>query len=254
MSPGSVGIEIFSVRLPPEDAGAAGKIWDEVDEQHLSPDLRQRLSRNGFRVGVLGGRIPTALARLMELKTKATTTMGEAQQVNLAALDAAPRVTSRHLQTRSGQRNEIVASGIYDHLPVLASESGELRGLTYSQAQGIFALSATPQSDGRVKLDLLPELHHDQSRQHIVGDPGMFRFEMGRPKRAFDEMKITAMLTPGSMLVLGSQPNRAGSLGHYFFQEGNGRDDRLEQKLILIRLCQTQHDDLIAPPSGLNLQ
>jgi len=96
-------------------------------------------------------------------------------------------------------------------------------------------------------LELVPEVHHGKNRQHIVADQAMFRFEPGRDKRAFDELKLTAVMGPGAMLLLGSQPNRQGSLGHYFFLESNGRDDRLDQKLILMRLCQTQHDDLVSP-------
>ena len=52
------------------------------------------------------------------------------------------------------------------------------------------------------------------------------------------------------MLVLTSLPNRQGSLGHHFFTETNGR---LEQKLLIIRLSQTQHDGLFVPPEPLRL-
>jgi len=65
----------------------------------------------------------------------------------------------------------------------------------------------------------------------------MLRLESSRPKREFDDMTITADLAPGAMLVLTSLPNRPGSLGHHFFTEKTGR---LEQKLLIVRLAQTQ--------------
>ena len=83
--------------------------------------------------------------------------------------------------------------------------------------------------------------------QHMVGDQSVFRFEVGRQKRAFDELKLTAVMSPGAMLLLGSQPNRQGNLGNYFFLESDNRDDRPDRKMILMRLCQTQHDDLVSP-------
>ena len=44
------------------------------------------------------------------------------------------------------------------------------------------------------------------------------------------------------MLVIGSIPNRPGSLGdRYFAREVSGRN---EQTLLIIRLSQTQHDPL----------
>ena len=92
-----------------------------------------------------------------------------------------------------------------------------------------------------------PRFSYGQNQQHWVGDQSIFRLETGRRKRAFENLKLTAVMGPGAMLLLGSQPNRPGSLGHYFFSESDGRDDRFDQKLILMRLGQTQHDDLVSP-------
>jgi hypothetical protein len=249
MSPDSIALEILSVRLPHGEPELNVKVWEEVDEQHLPAELRKRLAKSGFRVGIVGSQVPGNLAKLLDLKDRPQA-MGDPQQINLADVQEPPRVTLRHLQTRPGQRSEIIASGVYERLPVLLAEGGELCGQTYNQAQGVFTLVVTPQSDGRVRLELTPELHHDQMRQQWVGDQAMWRLETSRPKRVFDDLRIAAVLSPGSMLLLGSQPDRAGSLGHDFFMEGVGQDNRMEQKLILVRLCQTQHDDLIAPPTG----
>ena len=246
MTPGSAVIEVFSIRLPPGNPELIGRIWEEVDEQHFPSEIRRKLEKNGFRAGILGGQIPPTLSKLMDLKGKPAAG-GEVQQVNIADLLTPSRVTSQHLQTHAGQRYEIATSGVIEKMPILLSESGETRGLIYEQAQGIFALHVTPESDGRVRVELVPEVHYGETRQRYVADQAIFRCEPGRPKRAFEEMKLTALMGPGAMLLLGSQPKREGSLGHYFFLESNGRDDQLDQKLTLIRLCQTQHDDLVSP-------
>jgi hypothetical protein len=246
MPPGSAAIDIFSIRLPPGEPDLDDRIWEEVDEQHLPIDVRRKLEKNGFRVGVLAGQIPPTISRLLDMKGKPGGS-GGVQQVSVADLVTPSRVATQHLQTGAGQRYEIAASGVIERMPVLVSEAGEIRGLTYEKAQGMFALQVTPQPDGRVQLELVPEIHHGDPRQHIVGEQSYFRLENSRAKRAFDELKLTAVLGPGAMLVLGSQPNRQGSLGHYFFLESNGRDDRFDQKLILVRLCQTQHNDLVSP-------
>jgi hypothetical protein len=64
-------------------------------------------------------------------------------------------------------------------------------------------------------------------------------------------MAIDAALAPGQMLVLGSLVDRPGSLGHRFFTGQN--DGKLEQKLLVIRLSQTQHDGLFDPPEVIPL-
>jgi hypothetical protein len=249
MTPGSAVVEVLSVRLPPGEPDLDRRIWDEVDEQHFPIAVRRKLEKNGFRAGVLAGQIPPALARLLDLKAKPGGG-GEVQQVKVADMARAARVTSQHMQTHAGQRYEIASSSVIDQMPVLVSEDGELRGLTYEKAQGIFAMHVDPEPDGRVQLELVPEIHHGDYKQRMVGDQAleiMWRFENVRAKRAFDDLKFTAVMSPGAMLLLGSQPDRPGSLGHYFFLEGNGRDERPDRKLILVRLCQTEHDDLISP-------
>jgi hypothetical protein len=246
MPPGTVALEVFSICLPPDSPNLVKSIWAEVDEQDFPVDVRRQLEKNGFRAGVLAGEIPPSLSQLLDLK-QAPSASGEVQHVNIADLASPASVTTQHMQTRAGQRYEIAASSVLDKMPIFASDAGEIHGQIYEQAQGVFALHVTPDPDGRVELELVPEVHHGQTKQHWVGDQSMFRVETSRPKRAFDELKLTATLGPGAMLLLGSRPERQGSLGHYFFLESNGSDDRFGEKLILVRVCQTQHNDLVSP-------
>jgi hypothetical protein len=250
MSSDSVVLEMFFVRFPFGDKDVNDKLWEQIDEQQSSPDLRQRLARNGFRIGLLSGQMPGELSKLMELTDKpAPAAQTEGQRIE--NLQSDPRVVRRHLQLRAGQRSEIIASGIYPQLPVLVCESGRISGQTYDQAQGIFAVKSHPQLDGRVRLELVPELHHDQPRQRWVGNQGMLRLENSRPKKVYDDMALTADLAPGAMLILSSLPSRPGSLGHHFFTEN---EPRQEQKLLIVRLAQTQHDGLFSPPEPLKLE
>jgi hypothetical protein len=246
MSPGGVALEIFSVRLTPTEVEQYQQLWEEVDEQSLPVEVRRRLARNGFRVGVLAGQIPTKLAHLLELRDKPVGDI--TQSLTPKELADPPRTTLRHLQTRAGELNEITTSGVYDQMPVLLTDSGELGGHTYNQAQGVFGLKVNPQPDGRVQLDLTPEVQHDQVRQRLVGDQAMFRYVNVRPKRSFDDLRITPVLSAGAILILGCQIDRVGSLGHYFFHELAGGEEKLQTKLVLIRVGQTQNDDLVSPP------
>ena len=75
-----------------------------------------------------------------------------------------------------------------------------------------------------------------------MGSQGIIRLETGRAKKVFENLAISATLSSGEMLLVSSQPQRPGSVGHYFFTEQTS--GALEQKLLIIRLAQTQHDDL----------
>jgi len=250
MSCDSVVLEVFRLRVPFGDPQANEKLWREVDEQHVPIDVRRRLARNGFRVGLIGGQVPIPLSRLLELKDKEAPKT-DATEVKVDEIDQRPAVERAHMTLRSGLRGEIVASPEYESMPALIKdESGGLGGQTYQRAQGVLALKAYPLPDGRVRLDLTPELHHDAPRPRYVGRQGMWRIEPGRPRRTFDDLAFSANLAPGSMLLVSSLPNRPASLGHYFLTEDQ---DQQVQKLILVRLCQTQHDAVCLPAEVLEL-
>ncbi len=249
MSSDSIVLEMFFARFPFGDNEINETLWQQIDEQSFSPDLRERLARNGFRVGLLTGQIPPELVKLLELDGKAAPS-GENEGTKVEDAQAQPRVVRRHLQIRPAQRSEIIASSVYAQLPVLVCESGQVSGQTYNQAQGLFAVHSYPQPDGRIRLELVPELHHDQPRQRWIGGHGMLRLDSSRPRQVYDDMKIIADLPPGAMLILCGLPNRPGSLGHHYFSES---DSRLEQKLLVIRLAQTQHDPLFVPPETLKI-
>jgi hypothetical protein len=96
-----------------------------------------------------------------------------------------------------------------------------------------------------VKVEIVPEVQYGDARKRYVGGQGSLRLEMGRSKQTFDELAARALLTPGHMIVLTSIPARPGSLGDYFLRhESEGKP---EQKLIVIRAYQTQHDELFEP-------
>ena len=120
--------------------------------------------------GTLAGQIPPAISQLLDFKGK-TVAAGEVQHVNVADLAVPARVTTEHMQTHAGQRYEIAASSILDRMPILTSDAGGVHGQPYDQAQGIFAMQVAPLPDGRVELELVPEVHHGQARQHWVLEP-----------------------------------------------------------------------------------
>ena len=237
-SPDSVTLEIFFARCPLGDPRLNGPLWSAIDEQRFTPELRRQLANSGFRAGVVDNHLPPELVQLLKLSE------APAPQQNqpLKHLEKEPTVTLRRLQTRSGQRNEIIASKVYDELPLLTREASAVRGRTYYKAEGRFALEAFPVGDGRVRVELVPELHHGQQRPHWTGSDGVLRLDASRPKQVFDELKLQAVLAPGEMIVMTTAAERPGSMGHYFFTEPTG--EAAAQKLLIIRLSHASQDEL----------
>ena len=243
LSPESLVLDIFFVSFPFDDETVNGQLWDEIDELHFTPECRQRLLRNGFRVGHLGNQIPTQLSKLLELGEKPVST-DQTCRLQLEDIEEGPSVRRRHLQIRPGQRSEIIASGFYDELPVLTKDrSGEISGQVYNQAQAILAFCTKIESDGRVCMNIVPEVHYGQPQKRWVsGNQGVLQLDSSRKREIFESLATESTLGPGEMFVISSLPDRSGSLGHYFLTET--KSGKLEQKLLVIRLSQTQHDSL----------
>ena len=136
MSADSVAMDVVFVRFPLGDAELNGKLWDEVDEQHFPAELRQELARNGFRVGVIGNQVPAGAGEAAGADRQAAHPRRGAGGAGRRHGRRPAIRCGRHLQMRAGSRNEILASGVYEQMPVLVREGGELRGQTYSPGPG----------------------------------------------------------------------------------------------------------------------
>jgi hypothetical protein len=250
MSSDSVALDVFFVRFPIGDAEANGALWANVDEMHLSAEVRQRLARNGFRAGLIGGQVPAGLSKLLELKDKPAPRC-QSLENQVVDLEHEPRVVRRHMELRAGVRTEVIASDVQEEMPVLLCCPTGVEGETFRSAQAVLAIKATCERDGRVRVQLVPEIHHGESKLRYVSTQGALRIQPGRAKRAFEDMTMEAVLAPGHILLVSALSDRPSTLGHRCFTDN--ADGHVEQKLLVLRLSQTQHDELFEPADVLPL-
>ena len=250
-SPESVALEIIWARYPLGEAELDDAVWSHIDETQIAPAARRELARNGFRVGVIGGTPPNAIARV--LNTDAYRERDDSQAADRFQqsidLSADPKVQGKILQLRRGRRSEIQASEVLSAMPLLVARGRELGGRTYRDAQAIYALKTDPQPDQTVAVELTPELHHGPPRLRWTGgDEGILRQLPLREREVFESMRMTVRLAPGEMLVLMGLPDSGSRLGHYFHttETASGR----EQKLVLVRLAQVPASDTFANSGG----
>jgi hypothetical protein len=239
-SPDSVALDVAFVRLPAADLDAYDKVWALADEQALPAELRRDLATNGLRVGVLGHELPAPLRERLD----AGQGLVAEDKEDGAASDAELGGGRRHLQIRSGRWKKIFASKTYSTLPVLLNEDGHVSGHQLSQAQCVFTLKAYPQGDGGAKLELTPEIEHGEEKSQWAGSEGTLVLRTARPKLSLDRLRMEARLSPGQWLILSTTRETRG-LGEYFFLGSPGA--AAERTSVLIRLAQTQLDDLFVP-------
>lgn len=249
-----VALELFFVRIAAEDQNIVDSLRSAMDEQAIPLDVRRRLNANGFVVGQMGGQLPAAVTDLLQISDEAPTlTLNEPPVVDLTRPSVVHRKLIDVYQTETPSR--VVVTGDRERharLVVLlrdeADDTAAVRGWIFKNVQGSLLTKVHPQPDGRVKLEIVPEVEHDEARKKIEpGEGGTWTYQLAQPRKTFDGLRLSATLSPGEVLVFTCQGDRPGSLGEQFFTER--QSDVLNRIVLLIRVVQTKSDDLFGRKS-----
>lgn len=234
MSPDTVVIELAFVDISPAD-----DLWEHVDEQHLSIELRRRLAQQGLRSGVTGAQLPGWISDRLEQQQKMLELDKETGTAVVAEMDG-----PRRLQCRSAQPREIEVGSVREQIVLNVEDCDQTGERAFDQARCRLSLITRAQGDGRVQLQVTPEITHGTPRHRWVGSDGSFRFHLSQDYQRYDDLTIHAVLSPGQTLVLTGTGESQG-IGQHFFPTGERIADH--RPVLLLRLAQTQLDDLFSP-------
>jgi hypothetical protein len=267
MSPDSVVLEVAVLDVPTGENWDRDELWREVDEQGLPHELRHRLAADGLRAGIIGAQLPAWIRTKLEAQQRA---------IDLENRDGAAVLsdvaTQQRLQCRAGAKRAIIIARARKELMIdrpaeqeeMASRDGDGgdadRGAEasagtdkkvgasskppFQDAQCEMLLVAQPQGDGRVHLELMPQIRHGPLRRRWVANNGTFHVDAGADCERYAELQIRQIIEPGQTLVVGAGEESRGVGGAFFADHSKSGFAR---KILLIRLAQTQFDDLFAP-------
>lgn len=237
---GAVSFDVLLVQVPYQDRDLVRQLWNDVDEQDQDQEIRKRLHDNGFRVGIIGASVPDSLSRLLALKGRPLRTKLE-EEVDLEKDETVSNSISKPINMMQGQKSLIeVREDVVSGIPVLTLEDGSLKGKTYEDARTNISISIRNIPDGSVQFELTPMLRYGAPQMKARYKYGQLVRTQEQPTKTFNELKSIHHLRPGQFLVMGVSEEGSCGLGRYFFT--NGSDDR-DQKLFVIRLTISQHDD-----------
>ena len=202
-APRTLPIELLFVRHDEADTALADELWHYVDEQSLDPSLRRTLNANGLRAGVVTGQLPAHLAARFEA----------APLADEPALPADLPLTRRFLRLLPDRRSEVVAAAAVDQLVLLEERDGGVTGSTFHDASGVFGLRVRPAADGRVVVELTPEIRHGPVERTWTGEEGMLRLEAGQRRHTRDDLRLSVDLPLEGMLVVAGGGAGGGTLG-----------------------------------------
>ncbi len=243
MSADSVILEIAFVHVTPEDNRLGADLWHDLDEIPLAWKTHQGLQRNGIRCGLIAGQIPDSLQQLI----KADKNTLDVKDLN-GNLKHDLRRRNQRIHSRAGRRGQIILGNqVQPTMHMVLRDEDYASGETFHRAQCALEIRTYPQGDGRVRIQLVPEIQHGDMRSQYVGHDGSWLLNNNRETRTFDNLAMERLMTPGESLVLSCTPEVKG-LGQHMFADGQRDSDT--QYLVLIRLVQTQFDELFAPDNS----
>lgn len=220
-APRTIPVDMRFVRFAATDEALAGEFWTFVDEQAIAADLRQRLAANGLRCGIVTAALPPHLAAWITRPVEGT-------------MADDPQVSQRLLRLLPDRRNEIVASAALPELVLLEHAAGTVRGGTFHDATALFELRAQPAADGRVRLELTPEIKHGPLERSWVGEDGMFRMEAGQRQHRREDLRIDVVLSADAILAIGCADGGDTTIGAALLRDSGG--SRITRRLLLLHL------------------
>lgn len=238
MQENTVGIEIFMIRVTPQQQSLLKQLWHEVDEQMIPAVQRHHLREHGIRIGIQGSYLSSTLSQLLNVTSQRQQGEGigpdgmEEVSVSGARLD--PTVSRQFRNLLPGMRAVLQPfDDSVGEVSLFWREEGRICGKTYKDALGMIALTAKSQANGSVRFEVVPELEYGVSEMRIRSHHGVFIQESGKPKRIFETLAVNLDILPGQWIILGASDTNCSGVGRDLFLRGEEKND---QKVVAIRL------------------
>ena len=233
----SVVIEVTFVRVPVEVNESNDAVWQDIDETHLSPQLRAKLTENGFRCGKLPNALPSSFEQLLAGDKNLTDVAAQTGTLNLNV-----GLQNKRLQCGAGSENHVVLSdSVLENLVVVHSSQEYTSAERFQQAQCQFEFRTYPQPDGSVRIEIVPQIHHGAAKSQFKGHEGAWLLKTQRDIKEYSDLLVDASLQPGESLLLSCSNSAHGLGGHFFSHNDN---DQEVQHMLRLRVLHTQYDDL----------
>lgn len=238
----TVSVEIFFIRVTPQQQSTLSQLWLEVDEQILEPQFRHQLRNEGIRVGILGAYLSTPLSQLINVTADPSEgTRHEREgmsEVSVADIPMDSNVARHYRNLMPGMSASLPPfEDTINELSRFWKQNGKICGKTYQNARGLIRLSAEAKINGTAHFKLVPELEYGVSETKIKSHNGVFFQETGKPREIFENLMIGLDLLPGQWILLGPTSNHCNGIGRDFFIR---EAEKNEQKIIAIRLVRIQ--------------
>ncbi len=208
------------------DAFLNHDLWSEADEevvhvegeQAVDMERKTALEKNGFRIGQVGGMLPS---RLQDLLTS---------ERNCQA---------RRIQLHAGHETVLPCGSLCSHCRYRLVPDDRPESIELDKAQCELEVTPSLADEGRLRLHFRPRVKHGEVKPDIVAvreADGQRRWEqqVHQAEEAYSWLDWTLILVPNEYVVLGTRLDKGETLGEQFFLTRED-DHPIVQRLLVLR-------------------
>jgi hypothetical protein len=252
MTSDAVGLEVGLLQLDQSQVESFEEFWNQLDHQKLEQPVRQRLDQNGIRAGLMPSTPPGIFLELVKPRPWEYESLDLVQQQMAIQGKLEPKsrmlkhqqVVNRRSDTYRVETSEVHPQAQWEIRRDQQSSVGSAE-----LVQGIYEITTSPQSDGTARIRLTPRINYGPVQNTIGAGEQEFTYDSRQAGQLLSELGVEVVLRPGETIVMAPTPDRT-DLGKLFFDSIEPVEDphrtpsHLTHRVLLVRLVQTQLDDL----------
>lgn len=226
----SVQVLIAVIERPIGDRYLNYGLWDLADEQAVDLERKPILDDNGFRVGLIGGLMPT----------------------DLQAMLTSPKWNPdpHQVQMKAGHTTPVVLGPVQSTCQFTLQQDGHAVPVKLTGARCTFEIMATLADESHTTLRFTPILQHGEQRKetravHTASGEHCWEIKVQQPSENYTALSWEVTVATNEYLVIGTRLERKNTLGHCFFLQTDSA--KPIQRLLVIRTCRPLPD---SPDAG----
>jgi hypothetical protein len=232
ISPEVVAVQYLRIDREFGDKTMSEDLWRTGDDSFLEPKFRAALAGNGLRVARFSGNSDSALLSLIK--------------------DSNKRKEGASYQTQAGSSVKLELTDVVPKWSFFTVKEDRAGGETLENVQGYLSIVPHLKGESRVNLGMTPLVEFGEARRTATpaANLGGFEVKVERESRTLNDLKWSVEVGAGDVLVIGCDPERAGTVGRLMFIRE--KDGKRIQSVMIVRALRPSRDDLFENGYDIN--
>jgi hypothetical protein len=269
MNPGAVAIQLAVVQLDSDQRSAFEEFWRHLDPLKIPLSVRKTADENGLRYAVMSPQVPSMLPELLKSREIDLDTLDDLkrQMAEAGLLESPSRlVLHQRIENDTGEEYEVTTSDVYPKKRWAINDGDGMPLTGFGQwVKGVYRITGFPQTNGAVRMVMLPEIHHGVSRNRFDVSQRTFLMNESQIETKIPPLEFKVDLQAGESLIIAPNGTSQGVgdllFGHRHAVAASSKSiERLDEgdhqpvtplfRFLIVRLLHLQSETHLTPAMG----